>query len=53
MVGDNPHADVEGAEAVGLPAILVRSEGRARHRAAGLEGAVAVIRRGAAAAATP
>lgn len=45
MVGDNPHADVEGAEAVGLPAILVRSEGRARHRAPGLEGAVAVIRR--------
>ena len=46
MVGDNPHADIEGAEAVGLPAILVRSEGRARHRAAGLDGAVAVIARG-------
>lgn len=26
MVGDNPVADVEGAEAVGIPAILVRSE---------------------------
>lgn len=24
MVGDNPHADVAGAEAVGIPAILVR-----------------------------
>jgi putative hydrolase of the HAD superfamily len=46
MVGDNPHADIGGAEAVGLPAILVRTEGRARHRAAGLEGAVAVIRGG-------
>ena len=57
MVGDNPQADIEGAEAVGLPAILVRSEGRARHRVAGLEGAVAVIRRGdaesAAAPSTP
>lgn len=26
MVGDNPEADVRGAEAVGIPAILVRSE---------------------------
>ncbi len=24
MIGDNPHADVAGAEAVGIPAILVR-----------------------------
>ena len=55
MVGDNPHADIEGAEAVGLPAILVRSDGRARHRAGGLEDAVAVIGRGGvgAAAAPP
>jgi ribonucleotide monophosphatase NagD (HAD superfamily) len=54
-VGDNPHADIEGAEAVGLPAILVRSDGRARHRAGGLEDAVAVIGRGGvgAAAAPP
>jgi putative hydrolase of the HAD superfamily len=28
MIGDNPIADVEGAEAVGIPAILVRSEAR-------------------------
>lgn len=27
MVGDNPHADVEGAEAVGIPGILVRRDG--------------------------
>ena len=57
MVGDNPHADIEGAEAVGLPAILVRSAGSARRRAAGLEGAVAMIAGGgadaAAAPATP
>lgn len=26
MVGDNPHADVRGAEAVGIPAILVRAK---------------------------
>jgi putative hydrolase of the HAD superfamily len=43
MVGDNPHADVEGAEGVGLPAILVRVKGRARHSADGLDGAAAVI----------
>jgi len=27
MVGDNPHADIAGAEAAGIPAILVRSDG--------------------------
>lgn len=27
MVGDNPIADVQGAEAIGLPAVLVRSDG--------------------------
>jgi putative hydrolase of the HAD superfamily len=43
MVGDNSHADIEGAEGVGLPAILVRSEGRARHHADGLDGAVELI----------
>ena len=31
MVGDNPLADVAGAEAVGIPAILVRTDGGARH----------------------
>ena len=43
MVGDNQHADVEGAESVGLPAILVRAHGRARHRAPGLAEAAALI----------
>ena len=33
MIGDNPHADVEGAEALGIPAVLVRSDGDARRRA--------------------
>jgi putative hydrolase of the HAD superfamily len=33
MVGDNPLADVAGAEALGIPAILVRTNGRARHAA--------------------
>jgi putative hydrolase of the HAD superfamily len=27
MVGDNPVADVEGAEALGIPALLIRTEG--------------------------
>lgn len=26
MIGDNPEADVRGAEAAGIPAILVRSD---------------------------
>lgn len=43
MVGDNPHADVGGAESVGLPAILVRADGPARLRADGLDGAAALI----------
>lgn len=54
MVGDNPHADIEGAEAIGLPAVLVRGEGSARHRADGLHGAAALILAGGRAApATP
>ncbi|HKH09792.1 MAG TPA: HAD-IA family hydrolase [Rubrobacter sp.] len=32
MVGDNPQADVRGAEAVGLPAILVRGQKRGTRR---------------------
>jgi putative hydrolase of the HAD superfamily len=32
MVGDNPEADVRGAEAVGLPAILVRGRRRGTRR---------------------
>ena len=43
MVGDNAHADVGGAESVGLPAILVRADGPARLRADGLAGAAALI----------
>jgi putative hydrolase of the HAD superfamily len=43
MVGDNPIADVEGAERAGLPAILVRSSGEATYRAADLLDAAAVI----------
>jgi putative hydrolase of the HAD superfamily len=48
MVGDNIAADVRGAESVGLPAILVRRPGDARHRADGLDGAVAIVLEGAA-----
>jgi ribonucleotide monophosphatase NagD (HAD superfamily) len=33
MVGDNPTADVAGAEAIGIPAILVRTNGTARRTA--------------------
>lgn len=33
MVGDNPHADVAGAEALGMPAVLIRTAGSARHSA--------------------
>ncbi len=43
MVGDNPLADVAGAEAVGIPAVLVRSQARARRRADGLMGAVEIL----------
>ena len=43
MVGDNPIADVAGAEAVGLPAVLVRRAGEARLRAEDLHGAVDLI----------
>ena len=34
MVGDNPHADVAGAQALGIPAVLVRTEADAPLRAA-------------------
>jgi len=43
MVGDNPRADVAGAGAAGIPAILVRREGEAARRADGLAGAVEII----------
>jgi putative hydrolase of the HAD superfamily len=43
MVGDNPVADIEGAEAAGIPAVLVRSDGPAARQADGLAGAVEII----------
>jgi putative hydrolase of the HAD superfamily len=43
MVGDNPVADVEGAEAVGVPAVLVRRQGRVRRRVDGLMEAADLI----------
>ncbi len=43
MVGDNPVADIAGAESVGLPAILVRTPGEAHHVAPGLNEAAAII----------
>lgn len=43
MIGDNPVADVWGAEAVGIPAILVRQEGDARRQCRDLWGVVEII----------
>lgn len=44
MVGDNPVADVAGAEALGIPAVLVRGAGEgARRHARGLGGAVEIV----------
>ena len=43
MVGDNPRADVDGAEAVGIPAILIRRDGPAKRRAPDAESAAAMI----------
>lgn len=46
MIGDNAAADVRGAEAVGLPAILVRNpRGSARHRCTDLSGVAAIVER--------
>ena len=45
MVGDNPRADVAGAEAVGVPAILVRTVAQAPRRAPDAAAAAALIRR--------
>jgi putative hydrolase of the HAD superfamily len=48
MVGDNPVADVAGAEAIGLPAILARTaDPSATLRAADLNQAAAMIIDGA------
>jgi putative hydrolase of the HAD superfamily len=44
MIGDNPVADVAGAEAVGHQAILVRTSAtNVRHRAPGLVEAAEII----------
>jgi putative hydrolase of the HAD superfamily len=46
MVGDNPKADVEGARAAGIPAILARSEAArelVEHHAATLHGVEAIV----------
>jgi FMN phosphatase YigB (HAD superfamily) len=43
MVGDNPRADVAGAEALGIPAILIRSQGDVRRRAENAAAAAALI----------
>ena len=44
MVGDNPVADVAGAEAAGIPAVLVRREAPGIERqAADLAGAAAIL----------
>lgn len=50
MVGDNPRADVAGAEAVGIPAVLVRAGGEGGRAAEGLLEALAVIAEAQAAA---
>ena len=44
MVGDNPRADVAGAQAAGIPAVLVRGVQGARWTAPGLLEALAIIR---------
>jgi hypothetical protein len=47
MVGDNPVADVRGAENVGIPAVLVRREPKpvdTRRYSKGLTGTIAIIR---------
>jgi putative hydrolase of the HAD superfamily len=43
MVGDNPLADIAGAQAAGIPAILVRAGTSVRHGVAGLAEAVAML----------
>jgi putative hydrolase of the HAD superfamily len=43
MIGDNPHADVAGAEALGIPAVLIRTTGEARHTAPDALGAAELL----------
>ena len=46
MIGDNPVADIKGAEAVGIPGILVGSwEGEVARRVAKLEDVIAIAQR--------
>jgi hypothetical protein len=46
MIGDNPIADDEGAEAVGIPAVLVRQRTREDARCCnGFEDVVAMVER--------
>ncbi len=47
MVGDNPLADVAGAEAVGVPAILIRTTADVPRRAQDADAAAALIARDA------
>jgi putative hydrolase of the HAD superfamily len=43
MVGDNPVADIAGAQALGIPAILIRTHGRAERIAPDAAAAAALI----------
>ncbi len=43
MVGDNPVADIKGAERAGIPAILVRRKGEAKYRYPNLDGVVELL----------
>lgn len=43
MVGDNPTADVAGAERLGIPAVLVRREGEVQRQAADLLDAAEIL----------
>jgi len=51
MVGDNPHADVAGAEALGIPAILIRTAGAPPRRLPDAAAAATAIVREASSAA--
>jgi putative hydrolase of the HAD superfamily len=53
MVGDNQVADVAGAEAAGIPAILVRGDAAVRRSVPGLAEAVALVLAGGGEASVP
>jgi putative hydrolase of the HAD superfamily len=48
MVGDNPRADVAGAESLGIPAVLIRTDAPAARRAPDAVAAAGLIRSGVA-----